>query len=173
MRLSTHCQFYFLQRSAALKIFLEQRVTRREKRAVKKVSSLTFVAEILLNKKEKKRKKEEKKIEKGNEEERGKISNYSHVITTSSGSSFRCQFFHDVESGIVKCRPYRRACICATGLTNGADSFANENEAILTNSNQLARVKFVRRAANFFPFGKMDRTYQREDGSMAERKENL
>lgn len=50
----TH-QFHFLQH------FLEQRVTRREKESSKKVSSLTFVAEMLLNKKKKKKKEETRK----------------------------------------------------------------------------------------------------------------
>lgn len=52
-------QFHFLQH------FLEQRVTRREKESSKKVSSLTFVAEMLLNKKKKKKEEEDRKRRRG------------------------------------------------------------------------------------------------------------
>lgn len=135
-------QFHFLQH------FLEQRVTRREKESSKKVSSLTFVAEMLLNKKKKRR-----KIERGDEE---KFSNYSRVITSSSGSSFRCQFIHQSRSrpGIVKC--HRRTA----GLTNGADSFARDfNEPSSSSVSNL----FDKRLTSFYSGRWIERINARMD----------
>lgn len=136
-------QFHFLQH------FLEQRVTRREKESSKKVSSLTFVAEMLLNKKKRKR----RKIERGDEE---KFSNYSRVITSSSGSSFRCQFIHQSRSrpGIVKC--HRRTA----GLTNGADSFARDfNEPSSSSVSNL----FDKRLTSFYSGRWIERINARMD----------
>lgn len=135
-------QFHFLQH------FLEQRVTRREKESSKKVSSLTFVAEMLLNKKKKRR-----KIERGDEE---KFSNYSRVIISSSGSSFRCQFIHQSRSrpGIVKC--HRRTA----GLTNGADSFARDfNEPSSSSVSNL----FDKRLTSFYSGRWIERINARMD----------
>lgn len=139
----TKNQFHFLQH------FLEQRVTRREKESSKKVSSLTFVAEMLLNKKKRKR----RKIERGDEE---KFSNYSRVITSSSGSSFRCQFIHQSRSrpGIVKC--HRRTA----GLTNGADSFARDfNEPSSSSVSNL----FDKRLTSFYSGRWIERINARMD----------
>lgn len=138
-------QFHFLQH------FLEQRVTRREKESSKKVSSLTFAAEMLLNKKKKRRKR--RKIERGDEE---KFSNYSRVITSSSGSSFRCQFIHQSRSrpGIVKC--HRRTA----GLTNGADSFARDfNEPSSSSVSNL----FDKRLTSFYSGRWIERINARMD----------
>lgn len=138
-------QFHFLQH------FLEQRVTRCEKESSKKVSSLTFVAEMLLNKKKKRRKR--RKIERGDEE---KFSNYSRVITSSSGSSFRCQFIHQSRSrpGIVKC--HRRTA----GLTNGADSFARDfNEPSSSSVSNL----FDKRLTSFYSGRWIERINARMD----------
>lgn len=136
-------QFHFLQH------FLEQRVTRRDKESSKKVSSLTFVAEMLLNKKKRKR----RKIERGDEE---KFSNYSRVITSSSGSSFRCQFIHQSRArpGIVKC--HRRTA----GLTNGADSFARDfNEPSSSSVSNL----FDKRLTSFYSGRWIERINARMD----------
>lgn len=136
-------QFHFLQH------FLEQRVTRREKESSKKVSSLTFAAEMLLNKKKRKR----RKIERGDEE---KFSNYSRVITSSSESSFRCQFIHQSRSrpGIVKC--HRRTA----GLTNGADSFARDfNEPSSSSVSNL----FDKRLTSFYSGRWIERINARMD----------
>lgn len=122
----------------------------------KRVVEKSFVANLSWRRccwiKKKKRRKR-RKIERGDEE---KFSNYSRVITSSSGSSFRCQFIHQSRSrpGIVKC--HRRTA----GLTNGADSFARDfNEPSSSSVSNL----FDKRLTSFYSGRWIERINARMD----------